>query len=201
MKKIMVLAMACIGLSGCLSDEKAFGNAAGYGRSYHSPLKVEMPANAPSITQQFRRIKGNEHYGLDVHAEIGTPVIAAAGGIVTKSRLSPPYGNLIEIRHPADAAGVVSSTRYFHLQRRMVAVGDEVARGAQIGTLGATGFLSGGFPHLHFEALEGGSSGVRNARDPNLYWVDGVGQVTCFGPEHAGLTDAGLVLTYPVVCR
>lgn len=200
-KQIAILMIGAMGLSACLSEEKAFGKSAGYGRSYHSPVHVHMPANAPSITQQFRLIENNEHYGLDVHAPIGTPVIAAVGGEVIKSFWGPAYGNQIEILHPADSSGKTSRTRYVHLEKRIAEKGDQVARGEQIGTLGITGFLSSGFPHLHFETLYRGTSIVKSASDPNLYWVDGAGKVTCYGPEHDDLGTDKFVLTYPVPCR
>jgi len=202
MKSIAVSLAMCMALSGCLSEEKAFGNAAGYGRSYHSPVAVDMPSNAPSITQQFRRIEDNTHYGMDVHAPIGTPVLAAAGGEVLKSFWGPAYGNQIEVLHPADSSGKTSRTRYVHLEKRLAAVGDRVRRGEQIGTLGITGFLSSGFPHLHFETLYRGASIVRSADDPNLYWVDGEGQVTCYDPKkHDNLSTENFVLIYPVPCK
>ncbi|MFY0597456.1 MAG: M23 family metallopeptidase [Cognatishimia sp.] len=202
MKSTAVFLALVLSLSGCLSEEKAYGNAAGYGRSYHSPVEIVIPSNAPSITQQFRRIEDNEHYGLDVHAPIGTPVLAAAGGEVIKSYWGPAYGNQIEILHPADSSGKTSRTRYVHLEDRVAGVGDQVKRGEQIGTLGITGFLSSGFPHLHFETLYRGTSIVHSADDPNLYWVDGEGQITCYDPrKHDYLSTDKFVLIYPVPCK
>ncbi|CUJ15622.1 Glycyl-glycine endopeptidase ALE-1 precursor [Cognatishimia activa] len=201
MRIFLLFTGALLALSGCLSDEKAFGTAAGYGRSYHTPIDVVMPANAPSITQQFRKIEGNEHYGFDIHAPIGTPVLAAAGGKVIRSYWGPAFGNQIEILHPADSSGKTSRTRYVHLDDRISVVGDQVARGQQIGTLGISGFLSSGFPHLHFETLYRGTSIVRSARDPNLFWVDGEGKVTCYAPKHDGLGTDTFLLTYPVPCN
>lgn len=201
MKYASIALIAALALSGCLSEEKAHGHAAGYGRSYHSPVDVQIPANAPSITQQFRLIEDNFHYGLDVHAPIGTPVIAAAGGKVLRSYWGPAYGNQIEILHPADSSGKTSRTRYVHLEKRIVQVGDQVARGEPIGTLGISGFLSSGFPHLHFETLYRGTSIVNSARDPNLYWVQGEGKVTCYGPQYDNLSTEVFLLTYPVPCK
>lgn len=202
MMRIAILMAGAMTVTGCLSEEKAYGKSAGYGRSYHSPVHVHIPQNAPSITQQFRKVEDNEHYGLDVHAPIGTPVIAAAGGEVIKSFWGPAYGNQIEILHPADTSGKTSRTRYVHLEKRIAEVGDQVARGTQIGTLGITGFLSSGFPHLHFETLYRGTSIIHSAEDPNLFWVDGEGKVTCFDQRrHADLSSENFVLTYPVPCK
>lgn len=201
MMRFGITICALLALSGCLSEERAFGKAAGYGRSYHSPLEVQIPGNAPSITQQFRKVEGNEHYGLDVHAAIGTPVIAAAGGEVIKSYWGPAYGNQIEILHPADSSGKSSRTRYVHLETRISEVGDRVARGEQIGTLGISGFLSSGFPHLHFETIYRGTSINHSAKDPNLFWVNGKGNVTCYSKKHDRLGNDTFLLTYPVPCK
>jgi murein DD-endopeptidase MepM/ murein hydrolase activator NlpD len=89
------------------------------------------------------------HEGLDFAAAAGSPIVAAAGGIVVASELRPQYGNMIEIDH---GNGLV--TRYGHASRRWVKVGDVVARGARIGDVGSTGRSTG--PHLHFEVRLGG---------------------------------------------
>lgn len=201
MRRTSLICLASLTLSGCLSEEKATGQAAGYGRSYPEPVILEMPTNAPSITQQFRRIEDNEHYGVDIHAPIGTPVLAAAGGEVIKSFFGPAYGNQIEILHPADSSGKTSRTRYVHLQKRLVDVGAQVARGEQIATLGVSGFLSSGFPHLHFETLYRGTSIIQSASDANLYWADGKGKITCYDPKYDTLGTETFLLTYPVHCQ
>ncbi|MEO8039582.1 MAG: M23 family metallopeptidase [Betaproteobacteria bacterium] len=84
------------------------------------------------------------HEGVDFMGEIGTPIHAAAGGVVITSELHPQYGNMIEIDH---GNGLV--TRYGHASKRTVKVGDLVLRGSKIGEVGSTGRSTG--PHLHFE--------------------------------------------------
>ncbi|MGH1465158.1 MAG: M23 family metallopeptidase [Cognatishimia sp.] len=167
-----------------------------------------MPGNAPSITQQYRNPENRRfdsgsspHLGIDVHAPIGTPVLAAAGGVVLRSYWGPAYGNQIEIEHPADSSGKTSRTRYVHLDKRLVREGDQVQRGAEIGHLGITGFLSSGFPHLHFEVLYRGTSILGSATDPHRFWAKGRGKITCFGPEWVGLSSEEFKLTYPVECK
>jgi murein DD-endopeptidase MepM/ murein hydrolase activator NlpD len=86
------------------------------------------------------------HTGLDFPADIGTPVAAAAGGVVIDSERHPAYGNLIELDH---GNGLV--TRYAHNSKVMVKVGDIVKRGQVISEVGTTGRSTG--PHLHFEVL------------------------------------------------
>lgn len=86
------------------------------------------------------------HTGLDFPAEPGTPVVAAAGGVVVTSEWHPAYGNLLEVDH---GQGLV--TRYGHNQSVVVKRGDLVKRGQTIATVGNTGRSTG--PHLHFEVL------------------------------------------------
>jgi murein DD-endopeptidase MepM/ murein hydrolase activator NlpD len=89
------------------------------------------------------------HEGVDFMAEIGTPILAAAGGIVVCSEKSTSYGNMVEIDH-----GNGLSSRYAHMSKRLVKVGDVVLRGQEIGEVGSTGRSTG--PHLHFEVLLNG---------------------------------------------
>jgi murein DD-endopeptidase MepM/ murein hydrolase activator NlpD len=84
------------------------------------------------------------HEGLDLGAPVGTPVHATARGVVVKAGYSGSYGLLVEIDH-----GNGLSTRYGHLSRLDVQLGDRVARDDLIGEVGATGRVSA--PHLHYE--------------------------------------------------
>lgn len=84
------------------------------------------------------------HEGVDFPTEVGTPVIAAAGGVVLSAERHPEYGNLLEIDH-----GNELTTRYAHLSSILVKPGTLVRRGQKIGAVGNTGRSTG--PHLHFE--------------------------------------------------
>lgn len=84
------------------------------------------------------------HEGLDFVAPTGTPVVAAAGGVVTMAEYHSAYGKLIEIDH-----GNEFSSRYAHLSQINVKVGQLVKRGQSIALSGNTGRSTG--PHLHFE--------------------------------------------------
>ncbi|MCK5771658.1 M23 family metallopeptidase [Algiphilus sp.] len=95
-----------------------------------------------------RRILNGEprqpHYGIDIAASRGTPIRATAAGIVRMADADLYYtGGTVIIDH-----GHGVSSTYLHMASLDVAVGDEVARGARIGTVGATGRVTG--PHLCF---------------------------------------------------
>lgn len=91
------------------------------------------------------------HEGIDFMAEQGTPVKAAAGGVVVNSEFHPQYGNMIEIDHGNDLI-----TRYAHNATRLVQVGEVVLRGEKIAEVGKTGRATG--THLHFEVRQRGVS-------------------------------------------
>ena len=84
------------------------------------------------------------HEGVDFPVDIGTPVFAAAGGVVIYSGTHPQYGFLVEIDHGNDF-----TTRYAHCSRVLVREGEVVQRGSKIAESGSTGRATG--PHLHFE--------------------------------------------------
>ncbi len=90
------------------------------------------------------------HEGIDVMAEQGVTIRAAAGGVVVYSDFHPQYGNMIEIDHGNDLI-----SRYAHASLRLVKVGDVVLRGAKIGEVGRTGRATG--THLHFEVRQRGA--------------------------------------------
>ncbi len=86
------------------------------------------------------------HTGLDFPSEPGTPIVAAAGGIVVTQEYHPAYGNMVEIDHGNDLI-----TRYAHASRVLIKKGDLIKRGQKIAEVGTTGRSTG--PHLHFEVL------------------------------------------------
>jgi murein DD-endopeptidase MepM/ murein hydrolase activator NlpD len=90
------------------------------------------------------------HEGIDFMAEQGTPIVAAAGGVVVYSDFHPQYGNMIEVDHGNNLV-----TRYAHASVRLVKSGDVVFRGANIAKVGKTGRATG--THLHFEVRQRGA--------------------------------------------
>lgn len=90
------------------------------------------------------------HEGLDFTAQTGTPIYAAAGGVVTASEQMPDYGKIIKISH-----GAGLETRYAHASVLLVGVGEVVKKGQLIARVGSTGRSTG--PHLHFEVRRDGA--------------------------------------------
>jgi murein DD-endopeptidase MepM/ murein hydrolase activator NlpD len=84
------------------------------------------------------------HAGLDFAAPSGTPIYAAAGGVVVSAEAHPVYGNAVTLDHGSDL-----STLYAHASRIHVKAGDIVKKGQKIADVGSTGRSTG--PHLHFE--------------------------------------------------
>lgn len=97
------------------------------------------------------------HTGLDFASEVGTPIVAAAGGVVVTQEFHPAYGHMVEIDH-----GNELLTRYAHTSRVLVKAGDVVRRGQHIADVGSTGRSTG--PHLHFEVWVAGV-----AQDPQRF--------------------------------
>lgn len=84
------------------------------------------------------------HEGLDIANRVGTTVIAPANGIVSDIETNQLFGNILVISH-----GFGITTRYAHLHRVLVRLGQKVIRGDKIAELGMSGAATG--PHLHYE--------------------------------------------------
>ena len=97
------------------------------------------------FTQEMAR-----HEGTDFAAPVGTPIVASAGGVVSRAGWDSQYGNVVEINH---AEGF--KTRYAHASQIVVRTGQTVKRGDVIAKVGNTGRSSG--PHLHYEVIKAGA--------------------------------------------
>lgn len=104
------------------------------------------------------------HEGIDFASAVGTPIVAAAGGVIIAAEYHHQYGNMIEIDHGNDIV-----TRYAHASRLLMKVGDIVKRGQHIADIGSTGRSTG--PHLHFEVLVKGMQ-----QDPHKFLSAGANQ-------------------------
>ncbi len=113
-------------------------------------LPTALPVHGAWDSSSFgRRIdpfsgRLSNHTGVDFSAEKGTPIYAAAGGVVIYAQFHPEYGNMVDIDHGDDL-----STRYAHASKLLVAPGQLVKRGQLIAEVGSTGRSTGS--HLHFE--------------------------------------------------
>jgi murein DD-endopeptidase MepM/ murein hydrolase activator NlpD len=118
-------------------------------------LPSVMPVNAKWYSSGFgSRIdpftgRSAFHEGVDFIAATGTPIVAAANGVVVYSDYHAEYGNMIDVDHGNDLV-----SRYAHASKRMVKVGQIVVRGQKIAEVGSTGRSTG--PHLHFEVRHRG---------------------------------------------
>lgn len=132
-------------------------------RIRHAMLPTSLPINstwnASTYGWRIDPFTGHRamHEGVDFPATVGTPIHAAAAGIVTRAEHHPEYGNLVEIDHGNDI-----STRYAHCSEIFVHPGALVKRGQTIAAVGTTGRSTG--PHLHFEVRVGGV-----AQNPNRF--------------------------------
>lgn len=101
------------------------------------------------------------HRGVDLAADMGTPVFVTAGGVVSKVKRDVGLGKLVEINH-----GYGYKTVYAHLSRISVKRGQHLTRGQIIGAVGNTGYSTG--PHLHYEIHYQG-----RAQNPLKYFLGG----------------------------
>ncbi len=106
------------------------------------------------------------HSGLDVACAKGSPILAAAGGVVTKSAWYGGYGNCVIIYHGQNNQGVGVTTLYGHASELICKEGQTVKQGDIIALVGTTGRSTGN--HLHFSVLLGGEY-----VDPDDYLPDG----------------------------
>jgi murein DD-endopeptidase MepM/ murein hydrolase activator NlpD len=117
-------------------------------------ISFSAPVEGYAINSNYgwRRLgggRGRMHEGIDIAAPSGTPILAAADGVVLRTGVSSSYGRFAEVRHDN---GVTSF--YAHMSQVMVSEGDVLAAGGQIGAVGSTGRSTG--PHLHFEIRRDG---------------------------------------------
>jgi murein DD-endopeptidase MepM/ murein hydrolase activator NlpD len=106
---------------------------------------------------------GSMHWGIDLAAPLGTPILAATDGVVVRAGPASGFGNALYIQ---DADGNVQI--YGHMRYYNVRAGDVVHAGDQIAKVGSQGQSTG--PHLHFEIHRGGMTG--RPTDPEQWLAD-----------------------------
>jgi murein DD-endopeptidase MepM/ murein hydrolase activator NlpD len=102
------------------------------------------PIAGGTLTSTFGARWGTTHKGVDWGVPVGTSVMASSSGVVVRSGWYSGYGICVDIRHPDGTL-----TRYGHLSKTLVSVGETVSQGQQIAKSGNTGQSTG--PHVHFE--------------------------------------------------
>jgi murein DD-endopeptidase MepM/ murein hydrolase activator NlpD len=108
------------------------------------PVKGYITEGFGSRPDPFDPTERETHLGVDISAPMGSRVMAPADGIIIFSGQRAGYGNMIVIDHKFGM-----TTRYAHLQRINVQVGQHVSRNEIIGSVGVSGRSTG--PHLHYE--------------------------------------------------
>jgi murein DD-endopeptidase MepM/ murein hydrolase activator NlpD len=116
-------------------------------------MPVKAPYNASAYGRRVDPFTGQwaMHEGIDFLADSGSPIAAAAAGVVVFGGFHPQYGYMVDIDHGNDLV-----TRYAHQSKLYVKEGDVVQRGRKIGEVGSTGRSTG--PHLHFEVRYRGAA-------------------------------------------
>lgn len=144
-------------------------------RLYHG--RFQWPVRGP-IHGGFGVRGERRHDGIDIGAPSGTPIHAAADGIVAYNNTLAGYGHLLILRHPDQLY-----TAYAHNARNAVKVGESVKQGQVIAYVGATGRATG--PHLHFEVRHG-----QQARNPLFFLPVNTAEIAQLR-EHAGSPMGG----------
>ncbi|GAA1264309.1 hypothetical protein GCM10009609_29370 [Pseudonocardia aurantiaca] len=109
------------------------------------------------ITSPFGPRWGRFHYGIDIAARKGTPILAVSGGKVVESGPAAGFGMWVVLRHWDGTTSV-----YGHINRSFVDAGDSVSAGEKIAEVGSRGNSTG--PHLHLEIWDEDGTKVDPAR-------------------------------------
>lgn len=145
---------------------------AGDSLALHANRLAATPSIMPTtgwLSSAFSRMRAHPilhqarpHEGIDVTAPMGAPIEAPANGTIIQAGWEAGYGNMVVIDH---GYGIV--TRFAHISRILVRVGDKVTRSELIAQVGNTGLSTG--PHLHYEVHVNG-----RPVDPRRYILPGV---------------------------
>jgi murein DD-endopeptidase MepM/ murein hydrolase activator NlpD len=196
-RALRILALL-LGVTGCAVDAPRPATVLPPRDTGPAPLPAPVP---PPIVSSFGAWRGEgggppavRHAGIDIRAPVGTPVLAAADGVVLRTGTQAFAGRLVILGHAETLATV-----YFHLSAVTVSVGRRVRRGDEIGRVGTSGNATA--PHLHFGVCRrpGGLCGEpieAGWADPLRSWVTGN---PCHAPGRAYAAEEHR-LTYPLPC-
>lgn len=149
--------------------------------------------------------RSERHKGIDFGGKIGTPILAAADGLVVMSGDTLPGGKTVIIDHGQDSDGSYIKSEYVHNDKNLVNEGDRVKRGQKIAELGVTGRNSGGIPHLHFEVkrVDVSEGGFWKHINPRNYFMkdqlDPKKIIVCFD-QNESYPTLPIKFTHPVEC-
>lgn len=157
-------------------------------------IKPVDPA-AVTLTSGFGDRGGEQHQGIDLAGNVGTPIYASADGVVSNAGPASGFGQWVVLDHVQ--GGQLVSTVYGHIESYSVEVGQQVRAGQQIATVGNRGVSTG--PHLHWEVWQGGWG--TTAVDPLPYYesAPAPGAPAAARPERAEMTGpSGADLSQPL---
>jgi hypothetical protein len=125
------------------------GNKANMQSQSNIDKALERLKSPSEMTGKFGENRGSHmHGGVDFKGKLGDPVLATASGTISNvSYEAGGYGNFVEVDH-----GEGYKTRYAHLSKSSIKIGDNVEKGQKLGEIGSTGRSTG--PHLHYEVLK-----------------------------------------------
>ena len=133
----------------------SLGKLSGYydenANNLKAPVKFSRISSRYNLNRRIKYygFKLRPHRGTDFAAPVGTPILATADGVVTKSERRGGNGNYVKIRHNG-----TYETQYLHMKARNVKVGQHVSQGDVIGWIGMTGNTSG--PHVCYRFWKNG---------------------------------------------
>ena len=148
--------------------------------------------------------RSGPHWGIDIRAPKGTPVLAVADGTVYRSRLHNENGHEIKIKHAMGTADEIR-IHYGNLDQNLVKVGDKVKRGQVIGIVGNSGSESRTeMTFLHFalwtSSKRGAGGTCCNSKNPNDFWYDTGEVLPIFRPD-GDYSDQPHRFVYPVPAK
>nr|WP_241566147.1 M23 family metallopeptidase [Prescottella agglutinans] len=120
--------------------------SAGSVHKFGSNSSVVQPVSGV-LTSSYGPRDGGHHNGIDIGASLGTPIYSAAAGKVISAGAASGFGQWVRVQHNDGTITV-----YGHVDTYIVSVGQRVAAGQQIATVGNRGQSTG--PHLHFEVWD-----------------------------------------------
>lgn len=149
----------------CLGGSSAVAPGAGDLIAPPGSFIKPVDPSAVTLTSPFGMRDGSSHQGIDLAGPIGTPIYAAADGVVSRAGEASGFGQWVVLDHVIN--GQLLSTVYGHIDTYVVEAGQQVRAGQQIATIGNRGQSSG--PHLHWETWPGGRFGG-SAVDPQAQY-------------------------------